>query len=542
MEVIGKKEIEKALGVLNEYKKGKTNLEQRIIDNEQWFKLRHWEQMRKTATGDEPASAWLFNSIANKHADAMDSFPEAVCLPREESDSTAADMLTSVLPVILERNGFEKVYSDTWWYKLKAGTACYGVFWNPLAGNGLGDIEIRQIDILNLFWESGIKELEKSRNVFYVELFDNDSLSARYPQLKGKTGASSLPAARYIYDDAVDTSEKSVVVDWYYKRSVGGREVLHYCKFCNGEVLFASENESRYAYTGYYDHGRYPFVLDPLFTEEGTPCGFGYIDIMKDAQKQIDSLNNAILKNARMATSVRYFVNSAGSVNEEEFSDWSKAFIHVNGSNLGEDSLRQLRVNTLPDVYLAVLNGKIDELKETSGNRDFSQGGTSAGVTAASAIAALQEAGSKLTRDMIKGGYRAFKEICETSIELIRQFYDEPRCFRIIGAGGESSYEGFDNSLIKPRSQGTAFGVELGSRVPVFDIRVITQKANPFSRLGQNELALELYKAGFFNPAVRDQALSALTLMDFEGKKQIIARVAAEVPDRGVVSGDNGQA
>ena len=540
MEVIGKKEIEKALGVLNEYKKGKTNLEQRIIDNEQWFKLRHWEQMRKTATGDEPASAWLFNSIANKHADAMDSFPEAVCLPREESDSTAADMLTSVLPVILERNGFEKVYSDTWWYKLKAGTACYGVFWNPLAGNGLGDIEIRQIDILNLFWESGIKELEKSRNVFYVELFDNDSLSARYPQLKGKTGTSSLPAARYIYDDAVDTSEKSVVVDWYYKRSVGGREVLHYCKFCNGEVLFASENESRYAYTGYYDHGRYPFVLDPLFTEEGTPCGFGYIDIMKDAQKQIDSLNNAILKNARMATSVRYFVNSAGSVNEEEFSDWSKAFIHVNGSNLGEDSLRQLRVNTLPDVYLAVLNGKIDELKETSGNRDFSQGGTSAGVTAASAIAALQEAGSKLTRDMIKGGYRAFKEICETSIELIRQFYDEPRCFRIIGAGGESSFAGFNNSLIKPRSQGTAFGVELGSRVPVFDIRVITQKANPFSRLGQNELALELYKAGFFNPAVRDQALSALTLMDFEGKKQIIARVAAEVPDRGVFLGDNG--
>ena len=54
-----------------------------------------------------------------------------------------------------------------------------------------------------------------------------------------------------------------------------------------------------------------------------------------------------------------------------------------------------MAVPTMPTVALNVLEMKIDELKETSSNRDVSQGSSSGGVTAAAAIAALQEAGNK---------------------------------------------------------------------------------------------------------------------------------------------------
>ena len=73
-QVIGREQIQKAQLTLNKYKEGKANLEQRIVENEQWYKLRHWECMRKEKTNQvEPSSGWLFNSIANKHADAMDN-------------------------------------------------------------------------------------------------------------------------------------------------------------------------------------------------------------------------------------------------------------------------------------------------------------------------------------------------------------------------------------------------------------------------------------------------------------------------------------
>ena len=527
--VIGSEEVRQAAQVLQKYKEGKANLEQRIIGNEQWYKLLHWGQLRKEgkAGGDvEPASAWLFNSIANKHADAMDSYPKPNVLPREEGDREDAKMLSSVLPVILERNGFEQVYSDVWWYKLKSGTGVYGVFWNPRLENGLGDIDIRKLDLLNLFWEPGISDIQKSRNLFSVELLDNKVLESRYPMLKGKLGGDAIDVARYIYDDAVDTADKTVVVDWYYKNEdESGKALLHYVKFAGDTVLFASENEPEYRERGFYDHGEYPVVFDTLFLEEGTPAGFGYIDIMRDAQGYIDRLGGAILKNNLVGAKPRFFIKDTASINEEEFADTAKDFVHVAGQ-LSEENLRQITVEPVSSAALNVLQMKIDELKETSGNRDFSQGSTASGVTAASAIAALQEAGSKLSRDMNKSGYRAFQKINYLCIELIRQFYDEPRSFRITGTQGAEEFALFDNRRLRPTRQEGIFGVDTGYRRPVFDIVVTSQKASPFNTIAQNELAKEMFSMGFFNPELSDQALCAVDLMDFEGKEMVRQKIS----------------
>lgn len=528
--VIGSEEVRQAAQVLQKYKEGKANLEQRIIGNEQWYKLLHWGQLRKEGKvggGDvEPASAWLFNSIANKHADAMDSYPKPNVLPREEGDREDAKMLSSVLPVILERNGFEQVYSDVWWYKLKSGTGVYGVFWNPRLENGLGDIDIRKLDLLNLFWEPGISDIQKSRNLFSVELLDNKVLESRYPMLKGKLGGDAIDVARYIYDDAVDTADKTVVVDWYYKNEdESGKALLHYVKFAGDTVLFASENEPEYRERGFYDHGEYPVVFDTLFLEEGTPAGFGYIDIMRDAQGYIDRLGGAILKNSLVGAKPRFFIKDTASINEEEFADTAKDFVHVAGQ-LSEENLRQITVEPVSSAALNVLQMKIDELKETSGNRDFSQGSTASGVTAASAIAALQEAGSKLSRDMNKSGYRAFQKINYLCIELIRQFYDEPRSFRITGTQGAEEFTLFDNRRLRPTRQEGIFGVDTGYRRPVFDIVVTSQKASPFNTIAQNELAKEMFSMGFFNPELSDQALCAVDLMDFEGKEMVRQKIS----------------
>lgn len=523
---IGKEEIQEATRVLQEYKKGKASLEQRVVDNEQWWKLRHWDLIRnKQGTDPEPVSAWLFNSIANKHADAMDNFPEPSVLPREEGDQQDAKALSSILPVTLEENDYEQTYSDKWWYKLKTGTGVEGVFWNPRKAGGLGDIEIRQLDLLSLFWEPGVKDIQKSRNLFHVELADNDILEQRYPQLKDKLGTSTIEIAKYVYDDAVDTSNKSAVVDWYYKLESGGKTVLHYCKFVNDTLLYASENDPAYTERGFYDHGDYPFVFDTLFVEEGTPAGFGYIDVMKSPQLYIDKLNQVILKNTLMSGKKRFFIRGDGSVNEEEFADWARDFVHVNG-NLGEDSIREIETRPLDSIVASILQMKIEEVKETSGNRDFSQGGTTSGVTAASAIAALQEAGSKLSRDMIKSSYRAFTKVCTLCVELIRQFYDEPRQFRIIGERGAMEFIQYSNQRIRMQPQGEAFGVDLGYRLPVFDIKIRSQKSSPFSKLAQNEMAKEFFGMGFFRPDMADQALACMEMMDFEGRDTIMDKVA----------------
>ena len=130
---------------------------------------------------------------------------------------------------------------------------------------------------------------------------------------------------------------------------------------------------------------------------------------------------------------------------------------------------------------------------------------------------------------MVKGGYRAFNQINCLTIELIRQFYDEPRFFRIVSPNGEQTFVSYDNSQITPKNQGSTFGIEMGMRKPIFDIKVSAQTATPFTKISQNELALQLYNAGFFNPEMKSQALNALSMMEFEGKNAIINKIAASV-------------
>ena len=522
---IGVEQLREAAQTLRKYKQGKANLEQRVIDNEEWYRLRHWECLRQGSKKQqvEPVSAWLLNSIANKHADAMDNFPAPNILPREPGDVKEARQLSAIVPVVLEQAGFEATYSEGWWDKIIGGTAIYGVFWDSSKLNGLGDIAVEPVDILNLFWEPGVTKIQNSANVFHVKLEDNTALEQAYPELSGKLGGNGLDISKYVYDDTVDTTEKSVVVDWYYKKKQNKKTVLHYCKFVGETVLYATENNDG---EGWYDHGKYPFVFDPMFRVKGTPCGFGYIDIGKGAQEYIDRGDQAVMQNMLSNAKPRYFIRSDGSLNEQEYADMTKDFVHTDG-NLGQDSILPVVGKVLNSIYLNVLDRKVDELKETTGNRDVSTGGSTSGVTAASAIAAMQEAGSKLSRDGNKAAYRAFREVVELVVELIRQFYDLPRQFRILGENGREDFVSYTNAGIKPVYQGMEMGVDMGYRLPVFDIEITAEKASPYSKLSQNELALQFFGAGFFNPQMTDQALACLEMMDFDGKEQIMQRISA---------------
>ena len=516
---VGQAEVRKAREVLRRYQAAKSRLETRVRDNEQWFRLRHWAGQRE---GEEKrASAWLFHSILNKHADFMDATPECTVLPREESDAKAAEQLTAVLPVILERCDWPSVYSDAAFCKLKTGTAVYAVLWDRDAYDGMGDVTVRQADLLRLFWEPGVRDIQNSRNLFYVELADNDLLTEEYPFLEGKLTGHAAESNAYLYDPSIRTEEKTAVVDWYYKKRVGGKTVLHYCKFVNDIVLYASENDPALRDRGWYDHGQYPFVFDPLFREEDTPVGFGLIDIMKDTQEEIDILSNEIVKNARFGSRRRYFTRNEGAVNEEEFADFSKDFVHVSGSSLGEDSIREIETRPLSPVYLSVLQNKIVELKETSGSRDFTQGGTVGGVTSGVAITALQEAANKVSRDMINATYRAFAAVCALTVELVRQFYTVPRSMRILGQNGEWEYYAYDNAALQPEAQ-SALGVDFGARMPLFDMSIHAHKQNGFSRAAQNQDALNFYTMGFFDPAKSVQSLACLELIDIDNKEKLM--------------------
>jgi hypothetical protein len=549
---IGAEQLKAFTKTLEEYKAGKVQTEQRILASENWWKLRNSREERKDskAAGDEgfkAVSGWLHNVIVSKHADAMKAYPEPNILPREQGDKGEAMMLSAIIPCVLEQNNFEATYSDVMWQKLKTGTGCYKVVWSKSKLNGLGDVHVEKVNLLNIYYEPGVTDIQRSRYFFHTELWDKDVLEERYPQLKGKLNGQSFFSTKFLYDDHVNTENKHTVIEVYYHKYIQGKNTLQYCKYVGDQVIFATENETQrpkklvvdpatgmpvemdaglsMAERGLYDHGRYPYFFDALYPIEGSPCGYGFVDLCRNPQTEIDMLKTAMVKNAMVGATPRYFSRVDGNINEEEFLDTSKPIVHVNG-NVDEATLRKIEHSGLDGMYVNLLDRSIDELRETSGNTEAATGSTPGSVTAASGIAALQEAAGKTSSDSTQASYRVYSDMVDMIIELIRQFYDMPRKFRILGQYGMERYVTYTNANLQPQHQGNDFGQDMGYRLPVFDIKVSAQKKNVYTKVAQNELALQFFQLGFFNPQMVDQSLMCLEMMDFDDKDIIMQKIS----------------
>ena len=503
-------DLASAKQTLADFKRGKRVIEERLLNER-----RIWSNVYSS----ESSSSWIFNSIVNKHADIIDAIPTSVCLPREKRDEEAADLLSKIIPVICDRSGFEQTYSQNSWEKLKHGTAIYGVFWNTALEDGLGDIDVRAIDLSDIFWEPGISDIQDSSAVFIVSMADPDELEARYPSFNYKDNVEADGAiASMLGFSTVDG--RCTVVDHYYKRYLpGGRAVLHLCKFCGDTVLYCSEQDVSCS-EGWYSHGLYPIVLDRLYPCGEGICGFGLISIASRAQAYINRIDENILKYSDWASRVRFWAKRSLGINEKEFLDLSRSIVEVEG-DIDEEKLRQIEMLPLDSAVIDSKRLKIDELKEITGARDVSQGGITGGVTAASAISILREAGAKASRDGIEESYRAYVKIVSLIIELIAQFYESSRCFRITGALCASEYVSFSGRGLREQD---------GYR-PHFDIEITASKKSPTEAKEKNVLARELYEAGAFKPERIEETLTMLELMDFDGVgklKAILKRGRAE--------------
>ena len=529
---IGKEEIAKARQTMMEYFNARKVYDERYKANFDVYNLMYSEskdpQFVKDDSGnlikkliDDHIGGQTLNVIMNKHADAMDNYPEPVFLPREKDDEKTAEMLNCVVPCILERNNYEKTYSEVWTDKLVGGAGIVAVTWDASREYGLGDICITKVDLLSVVWEPFVNDIQDSANFFCVNYDDVERVKEAYPQLKD-VNTEDLGLTEYkTYDSRSKTDNKAAIIDWYYKKD----GMLQLCKFCGSEVLFSSENERKEYPNGFYEHGKYPFVQGSCFSLRDTPVGFGFVDICRAPQRELDGLKHDILENIKVNSQTRNLVDEQAGVNVDDLRDLNKKFIKAQNLPSGSRILVPLESKDISPGSLAMYNAITDEIKMTTGTNDASNGASAAGVTSGSAIAALQEAGGKISRDINKGGFREFREICELIIELIRQFYTPARVFRITGENNKPEYVEFGNEGLRPKDIKIEGDDTIYKRLPIFDIEVKAQRSNPFTTAANNQMMIDMFRMGAFAPENADAALGMLECMMFEGKDKLVEKI-----------------
>ena len=345
--------------------------------------------------GEIRRTPWLFSSVVNKHADLAADLPRI----RVEGgkDRRAAAALERRIADILEDNLFGELWSDAIFTKLVTGTVCWAVT------RGENGVALTLPDLRNVFWEPGVLDLDDSSAVYVRATLAPEVFFSRRPEARGADISFTGDGSRVEIFDR-------------YSRE-GGR--LRLLTFSGRKLLFDSDREL--GGRGFYAHGRYPLVLDRLFPDDRSPAGFGFYDLYAGVARDVDLLSAALTQNVNQSAKRRYFCRVGGGINEREFGDLNRDFVHVASSSLGEDAIREIVCEPLPAQSLELLKTRVDELKTASFNRDAVNGGTETGLRSGAAISAVQEAAMKTSRDIFATSRRSLNRLFGAVLALAEE-------------------------------------------------------------------------------------------------------------------------
>ena len=483
---------------------------ERLERCERLYQGRHWDEVFADDPKEpRPVTPIIHSTVENMKADLMDMMPEAVVTADSDDNTDLSELLTALVNENHRRTNYEREYSEMLHDLLVGGTMVQETGFDRTLNNGMGGAFIRRVDTRGIMFDPFVTDIQDSRAVFKFRPYHREWFEKRYPEVAAlmETDASAL--SERAHDEYIMQSDsESIMLIECWEREFDektGRASIHMKRMAGGVVL---EDSRRIKPEGYYAHGLYPFTVTPLYERKGTFLGLGVADIFESQQRISDKLDQVVLKNALMASHNKLLVTASSGFDVDDLADWSKE-VHM-GDSLG--GISWFSTPPLPGYMLDYIGSIRNSIKEESGANEFSRGNVAGGITAASAISALQEMSNKRSRMAMKAVHAAFADAVRQELEIEREFCVLPR---LIGVGGAK--KAFVSEMLFKQASAYDVPVEM-------HISVKVQRENRFSVIAHNELILQLVKTGIITPA------AALELLNFDGREQAQELMKAHAP------------
>jgi hypothetical protein len=495
---------------------------ERLDDNAKLYRGDHWSGMEETAglsisdpNKPRPVTPILTSTVENIKADLSDEYPEAVITPdaTTEEGVVLAKVLTPYIRQELEICGFERDYDDITQDLVQDGWACMEIGWDPLLNNGIGGSFIRYIMNKNFMCDPLVSDIQNGRACFKIDKLPKDYFKQHYPDLYPDMNGDGDMKLDDSFDNFNATNKTTkqgnsfrFLEAWFrfYDPDTDSYKI-HFATVAGHKVL---ENSAVDYPNGYYRHGMYPFELARLYRQKGSALGIGVMDLFKDAQRYSDKLDGILMENALRASRPRLAINP-DMVDVDEARDFSKEVIEVNNGMIGQ-ACQWFETSPLPSYIMNYIQLIRDGIKQESGANDQSRGQTGGGVTAASAITALQEASTKRSRLEARALHYAFKRAVSMQIAVLRDKADVTRTI-CVTLGGNMVPLPFDKRSLVLLTDGVETPID-------FLVSIKTARQTKYSKMSHNELWLQMM--GY----LRDSADPTIMLegLDFDEKEHLL--------------------
>lgn len=519
-----KKLAEEAYGRLQIWRDGCKEIHERAKESRQILRLQDPKQdiQTKSRRTDKKTIQLqtLKSTFNNCVADQMDNMPEALMVPETKELESVAEDLTDIVRFVMARNNYESLHRRRVEDCFCTGTAVTQVAWDESMDGGNGNVALLRWPVEAFLWDPIAENIDDARAVFKVSWHPKSWFEQHYPEQYEDIGSDSGVWDGLGVADAQDEirpadEDRVMLVEYWYRKydAKKKRHTINVAYLAGGILLEEA--------TDVYKHGMYPFILDVFTPIEGLPVGDGMVQELAPMMRYINRYANYIDMNLRMSSKGRLLVDKAAGIDRDALLDWESDVIE--GDRIDASAIQWMQNQPFTGAVTQQMLQLQSDIKMDSGQNQFTRGETAGGVTAASAISALQEAGGKITRlrtNVLNQGYKA---IAEQVMWLINQYYDKKRVLMVTGQR-EGAMERREVSADPERLFGKAS--KGATPPPPYTVQIQVQRRNPLRQQAQNELFMQAYSMAA--QAGAPFPLSVLfRLLHVDGKERILPEIQA---------------
>ncbi len=515
--------VDTAYRLLELFEEKEQNIIQEIKHNRKIWELKDGIQ-DGSQTGEKVMQLpTLIANVESAVADQVDNMPEVQLLPETPEGRGAAQQMADVLHYILDRRGYKSMHRDVMVDAYVAKACILQTFWDPSLANGEGDVNVVRWPIESFRWDPAFDNIQDGRACFKLMWYPESWYREHYPD-DSKYIRFGEDKSRYGNDYSESNENITMLMEYWYRRYDAEKKqyAIHSAKIAGHALLESSEKEQP---EGVYAHGMYPFDIYTYRKVQGTPVGRSMIDDFIEPQRRINRLSHYIDENARMSARYKVLVSEQAKIDNEQLTDWNQQIVKVQGRP--GDQVQQLVVHQLNPQVDYHMQWLIDGvIKRESGQNQSARGEFGGGITAASAIQSLQEAGTKVSRMRTVDFQQVFASMCTKILWLAAQFYNKKRIFVITGDESREDQEiVVDRKLIYGKLPSNS-----ALPPPPYAVQVVAQRGNPQKIDAENQMVMQMFQM-YIQNGVRLPIYDVISALHIPGKDRLL-RLAQDMDAR----------
>ena len=382
--------------------------------------------------------------IESQVAELVDGQNDILVKGTGPSDQPFAKDVNHILNFVWRKNKMVVKFDEAERDRLNLGSVTWKVYWDPDAMRGRG-LPVMAPVAIDLFLPdarvTNPRELQKGD--YCIELIPMTTRQLRKQfGAKGKlvqgNGLVMSNEAR-VFDDSSNNNpvmrDQVMVIEYWEKDDDDKLRRV----YCTEDVILADSFDE--GHESFYAHGKFPYVTIPCYLRKGKYWGMSDTEQLIPIQDLINDLDDQIVTNARMTGNNQTVVATSSGINLKKWTN--KPGLKIPSKDV--QGFKQVVPYHIPAYIPQRRDKAFQESEVVSGRSDITEGRRSGSLRAASAVLAMQEAGSRRANHKKLMNQEGFSEVLEMVLEYVKEFMTEEQAFDIT-ENGNTEYLWFRGS------------------------------------------------------------------------------------------------